>query len=376
MINRSKFNRVLSDYFGPKSIRVVPSAVFISVLSWMMLSSTQVVTTEAPIAGVYLESFARNFPFALAGFLSAGSVLWLFKSFQKRRPAWGWLFYVANLAVALLALAVRQSLGELLQLSPPAWSLLPNQIAFAFVVFSISFFLQQVIGVSTKRLREENGRANSALAELENQQQLLIKYQEHSRKELATYLHDGLQSNLVVLGLQMQQASNALPKKYQGIGNSFIDEIERMRRTDVRSAIRQLSPELEGLSLRPALQELFKRYTKAVEIELELDDAAQEPKVPTGLKLAAYRIVEQALINAVVHAQPAKIEVSLSLSENEMTVQVTNDGKAQGEEIAPGTGFAIVGAWCKAFDGSFHLSVENGQTALTATLSLPGAGTN
>jgi signal transduction histidine kinase len=253
---------------------------------------------------------------------------------------------------------------------------LPNQIAFAFVVFSISFFLQQVIGVSTKRLREENGRANSALAELENQQQLLIKYQEHSRKELATYLHDGLQSNLVVLGLQMQQASNSLPKKYQGIGNSFIDEIERMRRTDVRSAIRQLSPELEGLSLRPALQELFKRYTKAVEIELELDDAAQEPKVPTGLKLAAYRIVEQALINAVVHAQPAKIEVSLSLSENEMTVQVTNDGKAQGEEIAPGTGFAIVGAWCKAFDGSFHLSVENGQTALTATLSLPGAGTN
>jgi signal transduction histidine kinase len=233
-----------------------------------------------------------------------------------------------------------------------------------------------VIGVSTKRLREENTRANSALAELENQQLLLIKYQEDSRKELATYLHDGLQSNLVVLGLQMQQASNSLPKKYRGIGNSFIDEIERMRRTDVRSAIRQLSPELEGFSLRPALQELFKRYTKAVEIELHVDDAAQEPRVPTDLKLAAYRIVEQALINAVVHAQPAKIEVSLSLSENEMTVQVTNDGKAQGGEIVPGTGFAIVGAWCKAFDGNFHMSVENGQTTLTATLSHPGAGKN
>lgn len=98
--------------------------------------------------------------------------------------------------------------------------------------------------------------------------------------------------------------------------------------------------------------------------------------MPTDLKLAAYRIVEQALINAVVHAQPAKIEVSVSLSQNEMTVQVTNDGKAQDGEIVPGTGFAIVGAWCKAFDGNFHLSVENGQTTLTANLSHPGAGKN
>lgn len=374
MINRSNFKRVLSDYFGPKSIRVVPTALLISVLSWMMLSSNQVVTTEAPQPGVYLESFARNSPFALAGLVSAGSILWLFRYWQKRQPAWGWLFYVANLAVALSALAARQFLGELLELSPPAWSLWSNQVAFAVVVFSISFFLQQVIGVSTKRLREENTRANSALAELEKQQLLLIKYQEDSRKELATYLHDGLQSNLVVLGLQMQQASNSLPKKYQSIGNSFIEEIERMRRVDVKSTIRQLSPELDGVSVRPAIQELIKRYTKVVEIELDVDDKAQAPKVPTELKLASYRIVEQALINAVVHAQPVKVEVSLALTESSMTVRVSNDGLAQDQEIVPGTGFAIVGAWCKAFDGGFQLSSERGKTTLVANLNNSAAG--
>lgn len=295
--------------------------------------------------------------------------LWVFRKAQTRQPEWGWIFPIANLVVALEVLFARQCFAPLIVEPSQAWDLLGNQISFAGLMFAVSFFTQQTLGVATQKLEFENMRANKALADLEKQQQLLIYSQEQLRKELATYLHDGLQSNLVVLGLQMKQASEGLPEQYRGIGNSFIEEIERMRRVDVRTAIRQLSPDLESLPLKSALQELSKRFDKVMKTNLDLQSQSEINSLSLTIKLGAYRIIEQALLNALMHGQAQNTFVLIRIEGSELILEVSNDGDPIAEDWVPGSGFATIDAWTKSLSGSFSVFATEDGSTLRAKLS-------
>jgi len=89
-----------------------------------------------------------------------------------------------------------------------------------------------------------------------------------------------------------------------------------------------------GLAEVPSLVEQVGRAGLRVELVVE---GAQEP-LPAGVDLSAYRIVQEALTNAVKHAGPGRARVLVRYGEDDLQLQVHNeaaDPPAAGSSVEP-----------------------------------------
>jgi signal transduction histidine kinase len=71
-------------------------------------------------------------------------------------------------------------------------------------------------------------------------------------------------------------------------------------------------------------------------VELEVDGAPHQ--LPPGIDLAAYRVVQEALTNALKYAGPAHAWVSVSWGERELALTIANDGRGDGDGTGSGHG--------------------------------------
>ncbi|MDI3404507.1 sensor histidine kinase [Streptomyces cavernicola] len=69
----------------------------------------------------------------------------------------------------------------------------------------------------------------------------------------------------------------------------------------------------------------------------------RSPRLPAPVELAAYRIVQESLTNALKHAAPGPVHVALSLPGETLTVTVTSPFGDPSGPRAPGSGAGLVG---------------------------------
>jgi signal transduction histidine kinase len=148
--------------------------------------------------------------------------------------------------------------------------------------------------------------------------------------------------------------------------------IEELRRTT--RALRPIY--LEDLGLVPALEMLVGETAGADSLQIEFRSNGQERRLPPDIELALYRMVQEALNNAIHHADPKHISVSLDFSANQLTVTIQDDGKGfdvprTPAEFTPQGHFGLLGLYERAELIQAHLDItsspENG-TQLTITL--------
>jgi len=79
------------------------------------------------------------------------------------------------------------------------------------------------------------------------------------------------------------------------------------------------------------------------------------PRLPAAVEVAAYRIVTEAMTNAVRHSGATRIEVQLSLADGGLRIEVQDDGDGRGAGWTPGIGLtsmceraAELGGSCQA----------------------------
>jgi signal transduction histidine kinase len=66
-------------------------------------------------------------------------------------------------------------------------------------------------------------------------------------------------------------------------------------------------------------------------------------RLPDGVELSIYRIVQEALTNVVKHAAPARCRVSVVADGREVRIEVVDDGPGRRTLPAVGTGHGLVG---------------------------------
>lgn len=167
------------------------------------------------------------------------------------------------------------------------------------------------------------------------------------RARIARELHDVVAHNISVMGVQAAAASRIMqadePEVRSALaaiettGRETVDEMRRMlgilRRSDDELALAP-QPSLRGLG---ALVEQVRAAGLDVESRIEGD-----PRVlPAGLDLSAYRIVQEALTNALKYAAPARVEVVVRYTEDAVVIEVSDDGS--GTSAGRGTGNGLVG---------------------------------
>jgi signal transduction histidine kinase len=120
---------------------------------------------------------------------------------------------------------------------------------------------------------------------------------------------------------------------------------------DVMAELRRLlgvlndDGEAIGLSPQPGVEQLgalVERVREAgLAAELEIDG---EPRaLPASLDVTVYRIVQEALTNALRYARLAATVVHLSFEPDQLRVEILDDGPAGGTTTEDGSGRGIVG---------------------------------
>ena len=173
------------------------------------------------------------------------------------------------------------------------------------------------------------------------------------------------------------RAGNELPEYRRRIEriNAAITRIDRIRGLELHQAARALSPDLSNLGLHGALRDLMRIYEPAMEASIHVAPEVIQvsPPIATQVLLACYRIVEQSVLNSVVHGQATEVVISVTVpSETAVSIEVTDNGTGDAQtDNARGFGSAVLDSWCRVLGGSWSLEYPPGGGArLMATLSL------
>ena len=294
------------------------------------------------------------------------STLLLGSRAMQRWPKFAALIYhLVGAIFAIGAVVGRAAMTN--DLTPTYWQEPISNLRLFLVTLLLFYTLHSAIGSANSRISEEARQAQAARVALEIQRGRLIDSQEKTRKQISEFLHDRLQSDLVVLGIQMNRAVAALPSESRGVFKAFVDEVERIREVGVREVSKALAPELQNQSLRSAIDYLIRQYAQVAKVEVAVQENAA---LTEQQRLAVYRIVEQALLNAAKHAEPTSLRIAITFSAHAIDIAVENDGHPLPEAITAGSGFAIIETWVSQFEGNWNISSAGDHTILAARLEI------
>lgn len=153
---------------------------------------------------------------------------------------------------------------------------------------------------------------------------------DEERKRWARELHDQTLQSLG--GLRVSLASSLgvhdAAAKDERIRQA-IEDIE-VEISNLRRIISDLRPSLlDDLGLVPAIEAMLERWREAglvVTSELVLAPKSADAELDAELETTAYRVVQEAVTNVAKHARAKSVRVSLALSEEELRIEVQDDG--------------------------------------------------
>jgi two-component system sensor histidine kinase UhpB len=256
-----------------------------------------------------------------------------------------WRAFVINAAVlmgAMLALVVSPltvsfpvALTELAVLTAGVGALLLVNLALLRRVFGplerLSRFMRQVDplrpGVRAPAAGGDHEITELTLAfndmidrlERERRESALraLAAQEGERRRIARELHDDVGQALTAAMLRLDRADVEVAK--EGL---------RAALEDVRDIARRLRPEaLDDLGLRNALRALVALVARDAGLDISPHIEASLPELSPEQELVVYRVAQEALTNALRHAEATELRFSLGVEGDEVVLAVKDDGR-------------------------------------------------
>jgi signal transduction histidine kinase len=204
--------------------------------------------------------------------------------------------------------------------------------------------------VDLEREREEKARA--AVAE--------------ERVRIARELHDVVAHAVSVIVLQARGGRRSLatdPKEtrealdtIEATGSAALAEMRRllgMLRRDDDEIVLAPQPSLRHLD---ALAAQIREAGLPVELSVEGDPV----DLPPGIDLSAYRIVQEALTNALKHAGPATARVVVRYGENDLELEVADTGVGAGQGDGAGQGLVGMHERVSLYGGKIEAGPRDG----------------
>lgn len=195
---------------------------------------------------------------------------------------------------------------------------------------------------------------------------------ERERARVAKDLHDDLGQLLASLKLNLHMLKNDLPT---GANASVIDQMQQTLSSVIqllRDIIQNLQPvwRLDS-GLCWALERLAEQINGSggpeVQLEVRGDDTQLDPKIV----LPVYRVVSEAITNALKHAEASKIIVHVEIGEQNCEILVIDDGKGiTSENRDSGTGLMNMRERIQRIGGRFGLVSQAGGTSIHVIVPL------
>jgi two-component system sensor histidine kinase UhpB len=229
------------------------------------------------------------------------------------------------------------------------------------------------------RLRDSFNRMATRLdaADAENRRlnEELLTIQEQERSELARDLHDEVSPFLFAINIDAASASRMLSEgratEARGHVQSITDAVRPMQR-QVRSMLGRLHPiGLEEFGLREAIENMIAFWRRRrPEIRYQLVVSAGCERLSQLTTRTICRVVQESLSNAVRHADPTLITVSIDRQSAKVRVQITDDGRGMSQPSRLGYGLVGISERVRVMGGRLTFSNKPGK-GFTAAVLLP-----
>jgi PAS domain S-box-containing protein len=163
----------------------------------------------------------------------------------------------------------------------------------------------------------------------------LIRAQEEERNRIARELHDGLNQKLALLCVDLQEFSQT--HRDLGVTQQLSALSLRLQdaSADVHGLSHRLHPsKLDHLGLLPAVKSLCRELSgrRGLQIEFVGDESLRH--LDKDLALCAYRVIQEALSNAIKHSGALTARVQVKCRKHVLYLVITDSGKGFSLEVA------------------------------------------
>ncbi|HTP34325.1 MAG TPA: sensor histidine kinase [Candidatus Acidoferrales bacterium] len=247
------------------------------------------------------------------------------------------------------------------------------------IAFASGLLLVLVSMVYIVRLERQTRLRYVELARSRHQLQLLssrlVDAQENERRSISRELHDqigqALGALLVDIGRLTASVSGTQPEL-----KAQLDQMKSVAEgtfQEVRNIALLLRPSmLDDLGLAAALEWQGREISRRSEIEVDVDSDHVPEDLPDEYNICIYRLVQEALTNAVRHSGARNAKVAVERPAGAILVRVHDDGHGFDPGRTRGLGLVGMEERVKRLGGTFSVeSVSGTGTTLSAELPYP-----
>lgn len=348
----------------------------ILLLYGLLMGLEPVITKDSPLRGHFYLIFQTSLViiasllyyeldfFALLYVPLVGQAAYIF----PQRTAVTWL------VILLLATFV----GQIQQFG---W---PEGLPFIFL-YSAALLFVAAFSILSLQAEASRQKSEALLAELQEAHQQLQTYAGQAeelavvteRNRLARELHDSIAQTLYGLSLQSEVASRRLAAGRLEQVAEYLKEFRLQTQQtlqETRLMIYELRPPiLEQVGLAAALTSRLDAVERrgGLTVEAKLEEI---PNLPAEMEVGLYRIAQEALNNALKHAQASQIRLALAQRSEAILLEITDDGLGfEPAAAAQSGGYGLNGMRERAnqLGGSLDIASAPGQgTAVSVEVPL------
>jgi signal transduction histidine kinase len=214
--------------------------------------------------------------------------------------------YTHNLTPFVLLLRSNEDLDVIA--GPPWWS------AGHLIAIAVAALMLALVGVVLYH-RMENWRLRAILEE---------------RGHLAHEMHDTLAQSFAGIGFQLQAIRNGVPNELAGLHQQLelASELVRHSHEEARRSITTLrSEDLQNDDVLAALDHCARRMVSGGPLQVITQKRGDPRPIPLRTADTLYRIGQEAIANAVRHADSTLLTVRLEYRKNSVSLNIEDNGK-------------------------------------------------
>ncbi len=233
----------------------------------------------------------------------------------------------------------------------------PAMFVSCVFMFLCAFAL---IHTAERKILNRLKEADDLVLQLKADREELVNLDEAVRSQTSRFLHDRVQSDLMVVGMNLKAISGKSTEEVNKVIDLALARLENSRGKDLRELIETLSPNFDTGGLKGSLEVLIKQYEANMAISVQVDGVSED--LDSLYLLGIYRIIEQSLLNSFVHGPAKNVLVTVSASSyDSVEVSIADDGPGtELSKVRSGIGSAIMDSWVGIIGGKKIIETVSG----------------
>mgnify|MGYP001034766196 FL=1 len=157
-----------------------------------------------------------------------------------------------------------------------------------------------------------------------------VQAQENERQRIARELHDETGQTLTALGMGLRGLKDMIPtnphraseqaQQLEGLATSGVKELQRLV-TGLHP------PHLDDLGLLAAIRWYAGDMTNRYNLPIHIYNKGDKPKLTPEMRVAIFRIGQEAITNIVRHANATLVSIALDYQPDKIVLRITDDGQ-------------------------------------------------